>query len=71
MVYLHEKHVGDAARKIATRPRPMGAGLNDAADVEVVEVWCSDFLDPGDDFNDFRIYNAQGELLRTVRINGY
>lgn len=41
----------------------------DAADK--LEVWASSFEDPGPDFNEFRLLNADGEEIKTTRVPGY
>lgn len=56
-----------------TAPRPMGPGVAQAiADrVARMEVWGSAFTDPGDDYCEFRLFDATGTLFDRVRVPGY
>jgi len=69
-MYLFRELKGDEARhECASRP-PFGVGLvNDH--IERVEIWCTEFKDPGPDYTEFRMYDAAGALIATRRIGGY
>lgn len=47
-----------------------GVKIPDDLDFDTVEVWSSDFNDPGPDFNEFRLFK-NGKQVETYRINGY
>jgi len=48
-------------------------GLTDEQlkDAETVEVHASSFNDPGDDFNEYRFFRADGSKIATVRKEGF
>ena len=70
MPYLHETKTGADAREAAARLPPFGPGIN-RADIHLLEVWASGFKDPGDDYCEFRVFDAGGQLLATRRLDGY
>jgi len=34
-------------------------------------VWASSFTDPGEDYTDWKLFDAQGRLIKERRIRGY
>lgn len=72
-MYLAETAVGDALEKAATLAAPFGPGfqkehLKDAAKLEI---WCSNFNDPGPDRSEFRLIDKDGKVLFTTSLGGY
>jgi hypothetical protein len=70
MPYLHETKTGADARETAARLPPFGPGI-ERADIHRLEVWASDFKEPGDDYCEFRAFDEGGRLLATRRVGGY
>ena len=65
---------GGDARQALARQKPFGAGVADSSIVsrtERVEVWGSGINDPGDDFCEFRAFDAAGARIGTFRVAGY
>lgn len=36
-----------------------------------MEIWCTNFSDPGDDYTEFRLIDAEGKIISTKTINGF
>jgi len=56
-----------------TEAAPFGPGFP-GAKVEVaerMEVWGSGFNDPGPDFCEFRLFDAEGRKIASRRVDGY
>ena len=55
------------------QPAPFGPGVpgDVAARTDRVEVWGSSFDDNGADFCEFRLFDAQGNLIAVNRVAGY
>ena len=64
---------GGRARKQAAAPPLFGPGFS--AEIiektETLEVWGTEFKDPGPDYCEFRAIDAKGVLLGQRRIGGY
>ena len=73
MPYLYQKHEGAEARKTAAEAAPFGPGFpKETADqAERLEIWASEFSEPGPDYCEFRLFGAQGQSLGTRRQAGY
>lgn len=73
MPYLFREIEGVEARKKAAETAPFGPGFptETAAQAERLEVWVSRFGDPGPDYCEFRLFDAQGGSLGTRRQPGY
>jgi hypothetical protein len=70
MPYLYETKTGADARETAARKPPFGPGI-DRVDINRLEVWASGLKDPGDDYCEFRVFDADGTLLASRRVEGY
>jgi hypothetical protein len=73
MPYLYKECEGEEARDQAKEIPPFGPGFGDeeTRDVVRLEVWASSFNDPGEDFTDWKLFDAQGRLVTERRIPGY
>ena len=70
-MYLHSKHAGEAARRVAAGDVPFGMGLAQFDEVETVEVWVTSLNDPGEDRTEFRAFNKAGEKVADRSVSGY
>jgi hypothetical protein len=72
-MHLISRATGKQARDDAGAPKPFGPGFPVGAlkNVETLEVWGSEFKDPGPDFTEFRVFDAKGLALGTRRVEGY
>lgn len=63
----------EALVRAATSRPPFGPGFGEAAveKAEALEVHGSSFSDPGPDFCEFRLLDADGEVIATRRVGGY
>lgn len=56
-------------------PAPFGPGLSavEAQKYAYMEIWCSNYDEPGDDFTEFRFFasNNNSEVVKVVRHHGY
>ena len=73
MAYLGKTLLGEGARKEAREKSPFGPGFTEAeaAKGEKLEVWFSQLGDPGEDFTEFRLLDAAGNILGVKRVAGY
>jgi len=70
-MYLHSKHTGEAARKVAADSQPFGMGLAQFDEVETVEVWVTSVKDPGEDRTEFRAFNKAEKPVAVRSVAGY
>lgn len=70
-MYLHSKHTGPAARRVAAEDPPFGVGMVRFDEVETVEVWVTSLDEPGEDRTEFRAFNKAGEKVAHRSVNGY
>lgn len=59
-LFLYLTLVGNAARQDATNPPPFGPGLETAERIDRLEIWCTGFDYQGDDYTEFRAFDANG-----------
>jgi len=74
MPHLIEKHEdADSAKRAAKSQPPFGPGFPDEIIEKIArfEVWGSDFKDPGDDWCEFRAFDADGNKVGERRVAGY
>jgi hypothetical protein len=73
MPYQAGEYDGAAARAMAAAALPFGLQLSAAivAQTERIVWYASRFTDPGPDWNEFQVFDAHGQLLATVRKEGY
>lgn len=71
MPHIIETLHGLEARQKALETPPLGPGLTIIEWVDRLELWGSSFSDPGDDWCEWRIYDAEGAKRFTHRIPGY
>ena len=60
-------------KKSMSEPAPLGPGFQ-AAKLEKadhMEVWGSGFSDPGADYCEFRLFDAEGQKIASRRVEGY
>ena len=69
-MYKYEEYHGDKARSECAMPEPFGIGVTDPR-IERLEIWATEFNDPGSDYVEFRMYDASGARLGTRRMEGY
>ena len=52
---------------------PFGPGFtaNEAEGAVKMEVWSSSFSDPGEDFNEWRLFDKDGKQIQTRRRSGF
>ncbi len=57
----------------ATAKPPFGPGflVSDLGKAEVLETWGTSFSDPGPDYCEFKLLDANGEVLKTKRVGGF
>ena len=72
-VHQGETYTGEAAKKFAADRYPFGAGFSEEVvnKTHTVEVWHSSFDDPGGDFNLFKAYSSDGNLVAEQKRGGY
>lgn len=60
-------------RDSALQGAPFGPGFSqDVLDrADTLEIWCTGVADPGEDFTDFRLFDADGALIAERRVEGY
>jgi hypothetical protein len=73
MPYLYTEYQGEEARREATQKPPLGPGFSeeDVQNIDCLEVWASSFTDPGEDYTDWKLFAAQGRLIKERRMQGY
>jgi hypothetical protein len=71
-MYLMDKKEGDDVKKAATAT-PFGPGFSEeeAAKAASLEAWASNIDAPGDDFVEFRLLDADGNIFASKRVAGY
>jgi len=54
-------------------PAPFGPGFSEDQIKEsaTMEVWATGFSDPGPDYCEFRLFDADGKRIATRRVDGY
>jgi len=70
MPHLIGMFYGDQARVKAAEPAPFGPGVKNPG-VTRMEVWGSSANDSGDDWCEFRLFDADGNIVSVRRENGY
>lgn len=73
-MYLYATYEGDKAPIFAVRQPPNGIGVRDAGTlylVKRIEHWASSFNDEGEDFNEFRLFDQNDNLIEKIRLKGY
>jgi len=70
---LLEEYHGEQARQSAEMLPPFGPGFGRhiVERLEKLQVHASDFRDPGPDYCLFEGYDAQGQIIGSIRIRGY
>lgn len=73
MPYLIDTVQGDALASAATRTPPCGPGFTaaDLAAASTLQIWGSSFNDPGEDWCEYRLFDAQGRQIGSRRLGGY
>ncbi|MFX0200791.1 MAG: hypothetical protein ACFFCW_32120 [Candidatus Hodarchaeota archaeon] len=73
MPYLYTEYRGEEARREATQKPPQGPGFSEKEihNIERLEVWASSFTDPGEDYTNWKLFDAQGRLISERRMRGY
>lgn len=71
MPHIIETFQGPPARQKALEAPPFGPGFATNEAIERLELWGSSFSDPGDDWCEWRSFNAKGEKLISQRTPGY
>ena len=73
MPYLYTQYQGEEARREAIQKPPKGPGFSEEEihNIDRLEVWASSFNDPGEDYTDWKLFDAQGQLIKERRIKGY
>jgi hypothetical protein len=71
-MYLGETIAGAGLQDKATLRPPFGPGFSatEAADADKMEVWHTQFKDPGPDYSEFRLFKG-GRQVGSKRIDGY
>jgi hypothetical protein len=71
-MYKIEEYDGEGAKSILVSRRPMGAGvpLDVAQNYTHVEVWGTEFIDPGPERCEFRATTADGKVT-VFTVPGY
>ena len=73
-MYLYATFEGEKAKTFAQQRPPFGINITDAVTlsrIAKIEHWASSFTDAGNDFNEFRLFDAEGRLINTIRKKGY
>jgi hypothetical protein len=72
-MYLMDKKEGDAVKKAAVAGMPFGPGFSEeeAEKAATMETWASNANDPGEDFVEFRLLDADGNTFASKRAAGY
>lgn len=70
MPYMIQKCEGQEAKTKAAERPPLGPGVEDPR-IASLEMWGSSFTDPGEDWCEFRLYDANGIELGKRRLRGY
>ncbi len=70
---LLEKIAGEKARQLADMLPPFGPRFERGIinRLETLHVHCSEMSDPGADFCQFEGFDADGQLIGTMRFRGY
>ena len=70
---LMAKFTGIHARKEAAARPPFGPGFaaGIVEKIEALEIWGTEFKDPGPDYCEFRAFDADGAQLATMKVKGY
>lgn len=72
MPYISQTLRGSVAKEAAGKMGPFEPCMpEDAHRVEKLELVCSSFDDPGDDWTEWRAYRDDGTLLRSRRMSGF
>ena len=73
MPYLYTQYQGEEARREAIQKPPIGPGFSEEEvhNIDRLEVWASSFSDPGEDYTDWKLFDAQGRLINERRMRGY
>ena len=71
-MYMIAKISGPEAQQVAKDEEPFGPRFpaNVVESITRLEIWATNFKDPGPDFTEFRAY-AKDTLLKTRRIAGF
>jgi hypothetical protein len=72
-MYLMHKHDGDDAVRVAQQTRPFGPGFPEelVKRAHRLEVWGSQFTDPGPDKTVFKLYDIDGAVIGEREVAGY
>lgn len=67
------EHAGDDAKKKAADRPPCGPGFDEktVAQTARLEVWGTNFSDPGPDYCQFRVFDATGKQCGVRNVDGY
>jgi hypothetical protein len=73
MPYRIDTLRGEPLAATATRRPPFGPGFidTDLAAAATLELWGSSFDDPGNDWCEYRLFDAQGRQIACRRLDGY
>tara|TARA_R110000824_G_scaffold350598_3_gene537534 strand:+ start:336 stop:554 length:219 start_codon:yes stop_codon:yes gene_type:complete len=72
-MYKIQEFTGNDAKKYATSSPPLGMLLPQemVEKVEKVEIWGTNFSDPGPDFTDHRAFDKSGKQITNYIVSGY
>lgn len=72
-MYLIERFSGERAQVVAQDRLPFGGGFDSetVSRLARLELWGSSFTDLGDDFCEYRLFDADGRQIATKRVGGY
>ena len=72
-MYKISQHEGAVAQRVLTSRPPMGIGLapEKAAEFDRLEIWGTDYSDPGADFCEFRVFRKDEETCTVYTVPGY
>ncbi len=70
---LQAKFTGGRAKTQAAAPPPFGPAFSPevVAKTETLEIHATSFKDPGTDYCEFRAFDAAGNLVGTIKLEGY
>lgn len=72
-MYKVNEYVGEDLTKMATARPPFGPGFQpeEVAKASKMEVWGTSFTDPGGDYCEFKLLDADGNVIGSRTVGGY
>ena len=72
-MHLVDTFTGDELKFKGINSPPFGPGFSEeqVEQAAALELWGSGFKDPGPDCNEFRLIDADGDVIAKKRLNGY